>query len=101
MKDTDQCSVNLAQMLSMYQGDNKPELVGHLLRAQVAAVQDLFFERLRSPASLDFAKKNIPPAMRTKSFALPKQWFLGFKRLAVGVILQYTVPYPFITDPRF
>ena len=72
----DQVSFSLAHIMSMYQGDSKPELLGHLLRAQASAVHDLVFERLRSPGSIDWARKYIPNTLRFADFLHESKWRL-------------------------
>lgn len=77
MRDVTQCAFGLSHLVEMYTGDNKNDLVGHLLRVQQTAVQDLIFERLRAASSLEFCKSHVPETLRTTNFTDEKQWFLA------------------------
>lgn len=77
MTDSSKSTLNLALFVEKYMGKNKEELIGHLLRAQVSAVQDIFFERLRQAKSLEFARNFLPPFLKTKAFRAEGTWLLA------------------------
>lgn len=81
MSEPGQCSLNLAHIVNMYQGESKSHLVGHLLHSQAAAVSDCVFEKLRGPGSVEFAKKFLPPTLRAPDFMDPKKWSLALQTL--------------------
>ena len=75
LTDPDIISFSLASLIKLHQGENKGELYGHLLRAQVTAVHEVLFERLRGQGSVDIAKKFIPDNLRFPDFQ-QKKWSL-------------------------
>ena len=90
LRDPGECSFNLAFLLDLYSGDKKDEVLGHLLRSQASAVNELIFEKLRSQSSLEFARKTIPvDRLRAENFMDEKKWHLVCKqkkRMSQGVM---------------
>ena len=74
------CAFNLALVVEKHTGsdESKQELVGHLLRAQIAAVQDIFFEKLRQVKSIDMAKSFVPSVLQSQDFLSESKWFSWF-----------------------
>lgn len=77
LRDPRECSFNLAFLLQLSPDEKKDEVMGHLLRCQASAINELIFEKLRSPSSLEFAHKTIPAdRLRAENFMDEKKWHL-------------------------
>ena len=76
LEDKNKCVFNLAYIRDTYEGSNKDELLGHLLRSQVAAVSECVFEKLRGSGTFEFAQQSIPDKLRVSTLENEKLWFL-------------------------
>ncbi|CAJ1388397.1 unnamed protein product [Effrenium voratum] len=75
LKDSGRCSVSLAWLLECYPvAEDKPAFATQLLHAQVAAVGECVFEKLRLPKSIAFAKAVLPDSLRRDDFEDEAKW---------------------------
>lgn len=71
---------NLAYLWNLAESpEQKDGLLGHLLRAQCAAVSEFFFEKLRSNDSVQWARDHLPPDVKTTEFLTEGKWQFGSK----------------------
>lgn len=65
------------------------ELLGHLLRAQAAAVAEFFYEKLRGSDGVQIAKERLPSYLKFSDFLDEKRWLLGSIRYFSIFILPF------------
>lgn len=75
LADSD-AAVTLGKLSCLSKLPDCETVVASMLQAQVAAVHELIFDRLRSPGSLDFIKANFPLWYKTEDFMNDKKWTL-------------------------
>lgn len=68
---------------------NKMALTNTLLRAQVSVIGDTVFERLRSPASVEWAATSLLHELRTGEFADQSNWSLGPVSVLANVVSYF------------
>ena len=92
MSEDSSISISLGGLVKIYRGKSLKDVDHfreHLLKAQVAAVSEFIFDRLKSTGSLEFAKAFIPGWYRKPDFKDEKKWSLDWNRQSSGSAMRF------------
>lgn len=77
LKKVEDQSFCLDSLFDMYQDDKPDDFLHHLLRIQVKACNEIFFQNLRGNASIKMAKDKLPLRLCSADFDDAYNWFLA------------------------